>query len=231
MLGLEVVFLLVLALIWIGFATIQDLREREVSNWLNFSLIIFALSVRFFYSLFNENFSFFYQGVIGLGIFFVLGNLFYYSRIFAGGDAKLMIALGTVIPFEMVFFANVKIFVVFLFLFFLVGAIYGIIISLFLSFSNFKNFKKEVRKEFFKHKRLVFILFCFGLVFVLFGFFDNLFFFFGILIFVLPYLYLYARAIDNVCMVKSVDVKKLREGDWLCKDVRIGKKLIKANWD
>ena len=84
---LEVVFLAVLALIWIVFATIQDVRTREIANWLSFSLIIFALGFRFFYSLFYEvGFGFFYQGLIWFGIMFVVGNLFYYIRMFAGGD-------------------------------------------------------------------------------------------------------------------------------------------------
>jgi len=44
----EVIFLIVLALVWVIFATIQDIRTREVANWLSFSLIIFALGFRFF---------------------------------------------------------------------------------------------------------------------------------------------------------------------------------------
>ena len=101
----EIIFLIALAIVWMSFGSIQDLKQREISNWLNFSLIIFALAFRFFYSLFNsENFLFFYQGLIGLGIFFVIGNLFYYSRLFAGGDAKLMISLGTILGFSNSFF-------------------------------------------------------------------------------------------------------------------------------
>ncbi|MBU2053223.1 MAG: prepilin peptidase [Nanoarchaeota archaeon] len=96
-----VIFLIVLGFVWIIFASVQDLKNKEVANWLNFSLIIFALGFRFFYSLFYRGgFSFFYQGLIGLGIFFVLGNLLYYGRMFAGGDAKLMIAMGAVLPFS-----------------------------------------------------------------------------------------------------------------------------------
>ena len=97
----EIIFLIILALIFILVATFQDLRMREVANWINFSLIIFALGFRFFWSLFSESgFGFFYQGLIGFGIFFILGNLFYYGRIFAGGDAKLMIAMGAILPFK-----------------------------------------------------------------------------------------------------------------------------------
>ena len=42
MIGIEI-FLIILALIWLIFAVISDLKTREVPNWLNFSLIIFAL--------------------------------------------------------------------------------------------------------------------------------------------------------------------------------------------
>lgn len=59
----ETVFLFVLALAWIVFATVQDIRTREIANWLSFSLIIFALGFRFFYSLFFAgNFAFFSKG-------------------------------------------------------------------------------------------------------------------------------------------------------------------------
>ena len=66
----EVIFLGILALVWIVFATIQDIKSREIANWLNFSLIIFALGFRFFYSLFELNdFNFLYQGLLVLECF------------------------------------------------------------------------------------------------------------------------------------------------------------------
>jgi Flp pilus assembly protein protease CpaA len=231
MLNFEVIFLGVFALIWIIFATVQDLKKREVSNWLNFSLIIFALGFRFFYSLFNGNFNFFYQGLIGFGIFFILGNLFYYGRIFAGGDAKLMIALGVVLPLEYSFFNNLELFSLFLFLFFFVGAFYGLFVSIILTIKNFRKFKKEFKKKF-KENRLYFLISSLlGIFIILFGFFETFFIFIGIFIFIIPYLYLFAKSIDEICMIKNLDTKKLTEGDWLYKNVRIGKNLIKANWE
>jgi hypothetical protein len=194
-------------------------------------LIIFALGFRFFYSLFGGTFDLFYQGLIGLGIFFVLGNLFYYGRIFAGGDAKLMIALGAILPFHYTFFDNLEIFVSFLFLFFFVGAFYGLFVSGFLVFSNFKKFKKESGKQFKKNKYLLLIFLMIGLGIFGFGFINELFFVLGGMIFLLPYLYMYAKSIDKVCMIKNIEVSKLSEGDWLYNDVRAGKDLIKASWD
>jgi len=229
----EVIFLSILALIWIIFATVQDLKSREIANWLNFSLIIFALGFRFFYCLFSQTqgFSFFYQGLIGLGIFFVLGNLLYYGRMFAGGDAKLIIALGVILPFSESFLVNLKIFVLFFFIFLFVGAFYGLLLGIILVSRNFKQFKKEFYKKLKKNKRIIYFTMFLGLVLMAFVFIEILLFFLGILIFILPYFYLYAKAIDEVCMVKKIKINQLKEGDWLYKNLKVGKKLIKTNWD
>ena len=32
-------------------------------------------------------------------------------------------------------------------------------------------------------------------------------------------------------MVKTIDSRKLREGDWLYKDVKVGSRRIRASWD
>ena len=53
------IVLIVLAFIWIVFASIQDWRTKEVSDWLNASLLIFALLFRFLYSLFSNSWNFF----------------------------------------------------------------------------------------------------------------------------------------------------------------------------
>lgn len=227
----EIIFLVVLALVWIAFATFQDLRTREIANWLNFSLIIFALGFRFFYSLFSESFGFFYQGLIGLGIFFILGNLLYYGRFFAGGDAKLMIALGAVLPFSGSFSVNLKIFASFFFIFLFVGAIYSIATSIYFSLGNFKKFKKEFGFQLRKNKKLIYPFFFLGLILMIFGFSESMFFVLGILIFILPYLYIYAKAVDEACMIKKIKTSQLTEGDWLYKNTKVGKKTIKATWD
>ena len=231
---IEVIFLSVLAVVWITFAVVQDLKKREIANWLSFSLIIFALGFRFFYCLFSQTtqgFAFFYQGLIGLGIFFVLGNLFYYGRMFAGGDAKLMIALGVILPFSENFFVNVKIFVLFFFIFLFAGAFYSLTISIILSLKNFKSFKQEFYKQLSKKRKIIYPVMFLGLILMAFGFIESLLFGLGIFIFIIPYFYIFAKAVDESCMVKEISVDKLTEGDWLYKDLKVGKKLIKVNWN
>ena len=230
---LKVIFLVVIALMWILFASIQDLKKREIANWVSFSLIIFALAFRFFYSLFlgvNTRFAFFCQGLIGLGIFIILGNLFYYGRIFAGGDAKLMMAMGTILPFSESFQTNIKIFILFFFIFFLVGAFYGFIISVIFSLKNFKKFRKEFFKQIIKNKKIVCLLMVVGIIFMILGFVEGILFIVGIFIFILPYFYIYAKSVEESCMVKKIKTSQLEEGDWLCHGLKIGRKFIKPTW-
>jgi len=228
----EIIFLIILALIFILVATFQDLRMREVANWINFSLIIFALGFRFFWSLFSESgFGFFYQGLIGFGIFFILGNLFYYGRIFAGGDAKLMIAMGAILPFSLDFFVNLNIFLMFLVLFLFIGAGYGIVWSVVLAFRNGKGFRREFSKRWKTHRKLSFGVMFIGLILMFLGLVEGAFFGLGVFVFILPYFYLFTKSIDNSCMVFEIPSSKLREGDWLSKDLIIGNKVINKNWE
>ena len=227
----EIFFLIILASLWLVFATIQDLRKREIANWLSFSLIIFAVGFRFLYSLFSGNFSFFYHGLIGLAIFFILANILYYGRFFAGGDFKLMIALGAILPFSDNFSNNLEIFLTFLAFFFIAGAIYTIGASLFLGLANFKKFKKAFSQQFKKAKNFIFLCFFFSTILIVFGFSDIAFFALAGFFLFLPILYIYVKSVDESCLVKLVDAKSLTEGDWLYKDVYIGKQIIKASWD
>lgn len=227
----EVIFLLALGLIWIIAATVQDMRTKEVANWLNFSLIIFALGFRFFYSMFSDaGFSLFYQGLIGLAIFFALGNILYYSKVFSGGDAKLMIALGTILPVSSSFYSNLHYFVFFVFIFFLVGTIYGLISSIIIMFKNLKEFRKKFKEIFGKNKKIIFLAMFLGLFFMIIGFSFILFSFIGVMAFLFPYIFLYAKAIEESSMVQKIKTSGLREGDWLYSSVKIGKSYIEPNW-
>jgi Flp pilus assembly protein protease CpaA len=226
----EVIFLWVLALIFIIVAVIQDLKTREIDNWISFSLIIFALGFRLLYSLFNGNFEFFYSGLIGFGVFFILGNLLYYSKVFAGGDAKLMIGLGAILATPEIY-SNVSAFFNFVFVFLFVGFFYTIITSIFLCVRHFKLFKREFINLLNKNKRVMCVILLVSLILLILGRFDILFSVFGTMLFFVSYLYLYSKAVDKACIVRTISTKKLREGDWLYSDLRLGNKTIKATWD
>ncbi len=229
----ENIFLIILAFIWIIGAIFQDLRRREVDNLWNFSLIAFALGYRAFVSAYSGNYLFFANGVLGFFIFLFLGNLFYFSRLFAGGDAKLLIALGTVMPLSYDWMINFKIFGAFILLFFITGAIYVLIWALFLLSGNLNKFSNEFKKQA-KRFKIIFIASGFFVVLgILFSaiFSEIIFFLFGIVILLFPVLFIFAKAIEESFMIKSVYPDKLTEGDWLYKNINIGGKIIKAKWD
>ena len=229
---LETLFLFFLAFAWIIFATVQDLRSREIANWLNFSLPIFALGARFFYSLFFAgNLYFFYQGLMGLVLFFILGNLFYYGKLFAGGDAKLFIGLGAILPFSTSFLPNLESFLTFIMLFLFAGAAYGIVASIFLCMKNYGRFRKEFAKQAKRNRTTIWLSLAASLAFIAFALYINsLFFILAIASFAFPFLYSYAKAVDEAAMVKTVDPSALRVGDWLYGDVKTGNRKIKAEW-
>jgi Flp pilus assembly protein protease CpaA len=228
----EMIFLWALTLIYIISAVIQDIKTKEIANWISFSLMVFALGFRFFYSLFQgDGFVFFYNGLIGLAIFFVIGNLLYYGKVFAGGDAKLMISLGTILPYSSNIFSNIQGFFNFILIFLFVGFFYIFASSTFFCVKNFKSFKEEFLKQLKKNKKLMIIAACISILLLLFGFVEKLSFALGLLILFTSFLYLYSKAIDESCMIKEVKTQNLREGDWLYSNLKIGKKIINAKWE
>jgi Ca2+/Na+ antiporter len=115
-------------------------------------------------------------------------------------------------------------------LFLVTGAFYGIILSAILGIRNRKKFVKEFSREFKEKKNYFYIGLILGIILVVLAFFETFFLYLGILVFIAPYVYFSAKSIDEACMIKKIDTKILTEGDWLYKDVKIGRRLIKAKW-
>ena len=219
-------FLFALAFIWTLFASIQDLRKREVANWLNFSLIIFSLAYRAFYSLSIQDKNFFLFGLSGFAIFFVMANILYYTRAFAGGDAKLLMGFGTILPYQS-YSDLVSLSLLFIFLLFFIGAIYSLVYSVFIATKNKKQFKKEFLKRFKKTRKLqmlstiIFLLLLIAKPFYPFSIVFPIFF-------LIPIVYIYTKALDK-CMIKLYPPSKLTEGDWLENSVKVHSHLIKKS--
>lgn len=226
-------FLIGIGLVWMIIASIQDIRKREVENWWNFSLIIIVLAFRAFLSVETLNYWYFLWGLIGLLGGFILANLFYYGRLFAGGDAKLLMALGTILPLSLDWNINLQILVLFLLAFLFAGSIYGMLYSLGMMFAHFKNFRIEFSRQFKKYSKTVLFTEIVSLILILLFIYFN--FYIGIalftVIFLSPGLLLYARAIEEACMIKLVNKHELTIGDWLYKPLKVANKTIAPNWE
>jgi len=227
------VFLICVGLFWLLIASVQDFKHREVENWWSFSLIVFVLAFRAFVSLSDKNILFFVWGLGGLLLGFAISELLYYARMYGGGDSKLLMALGVILPLSLDWRANLFFFFLFVMLFIFSGAIYGAVYSLILTFFNLKEFKKKFADMFLINKKITYLSILLGIVLVvLFLSMDFLFglVFAGILIFS-PFLFIYAKAIEESCMNKSVNVADLTIGDWLSKPLKIKGRVIKPYWE
>jgi Flp pilus assembly protein protease CpaA len=226
-------FLIILGLIWIIGAVMQDLKRREVDNVWNFSLIFFALAYRAGFSIYNNDYWYFLNGLLGFAIFLLLGNLFYYLRVFAGGDAKLMISFGAILPFSFNWISNFKIFGLFIFLFLISGSFYVFIWSIVLMIKHWNKFKKQYLKQTKNYKKMFyfsFLFFIFGIIFEI--IFQNIIFIIlGLIAILFPVMFVFAKSIEESCMIRALNPDKVREGDWLYKDVLVHGKKIKADWD
>ncbi|MBR9705464.1 hypothetical protein GOV14_00350 [Candidatus Pacearchaeota archaeon] len=226
-------FLLALGVVWIIGAVMQDLKRREVDNLWNFSLIAFAIVYRLIVSISIGNYWYFFNGVLGFLLFVVLGNLFYYGRVFAGGDAKLLIALGSILPLSYSWITNFEIFGLFILLFMILGSVYALLWSFVLVFLNFKQFKAGFVKYWKMFKKLIFVAIILAVLWIIFVFSLEKaeLSLVGLILVLFPILFVFAKTIENTCMVKLVEPKKVTLGDWLYKDIKIKGKKIKSNWE
>lgn len=215
-----------IAIVWLSIACFTDIKKREVPDWISFSLIAIAMSTKLLASIFTSHYSYFFHSLVGLSIFILLGFAFYYAQIFGGGDAKILMALGACFspapffvkndfPFLLNFFTNML----------LIGSAYGIIYSFFLALQNKKNFCFYYKKI--KEKKIFYFVIS-GVSFFLSFFLGTYFLLVSILFILLPYLLSFLRAAEKL-MIKQKSWKDLSEGDWLVKEIRIGKKKIKPN--
>jgi len=220
----EYYFLFGVALIVTLIACVQDIKKREVSNWLNFSFLSVVAAYRVFYSILNKDFKFLWLGLLGLCLFFLIGEVLYYSGGFGGGDIRLLRAFGVILPYQS-YFGVLVLGMEFVFLLLFSGAVYSLFYSVFLVFAK----KEKFVIEFKKNLRKYWYFFLLSIVFFIIVRVLLEFNVFMLLIFsVLPVLFIYLKSLDN-CMIKLVSPWKLTAGDWLVQDVRIGKRIIKKN--
>jgi len=217
-------FVFAVALLWLIFASVQDVRKREISNWLNFSLIGLGLAFKLVLGL-RGNWNVFIYGLLGFLVFYLLALLVYYLGAVGGGDAKLLMGIGAILPSGSlggIIYSGA----VFLGVFLIIGAIYSLAYSGVIAGNNKVRFAAGFRHVFGRMWKMYYfilplfvlvLLFDIGIQFVLLA---------GLLV-LLPVLYAYTKAVDS-CMIKLISWEELQEGDWIVNDIKIGNRLIKS---
>jgi len=213
------------------FASISDLRTREVPDWLNYALIGFGFAANGMFSLIYNTPSFILASLLGFSVFFVIACIMFYTGQWGGGDSKILMGLGAMIGLTLAFGAFL---VTFLINSLLVGAAYGLLWSIFLGIKNRVKFMQQMKKTLSDPKltraRRIFMLIIIAIlvaaifisepglkITVISG---------CLLLTVVMYLWMGVKAIEKSCMFKYVTPDKLTEGDWIANDVKYKGKYI-----
>src|SRR3989338_10395029 len=77
--------------------SLTDLKTREVPDLVNFGLLIIGFCLSFLASLVFWNSSYFISSLLGFALCFLLACIMFYTGQWGGGDAKMLMALGSLL--------------------------------------------------------------------------------------------------------------------------------------
>ena len=230
------IILIVFALLATGVAALVDLKTREVPDWVSYGLIISAIGVRAMHTVVARDPHYIGYAFVGLFSMYLFGMVMFKTKQWGGGDAKLIMGLGIVfatkpyfiepsqIPFLLILLINIL----------LVGAIYGLFYGAFLAVKNGKKFTKGMQQILRQKKvlrtRTIAISIAIPLLIMAFIIKTSMFrlslIALAALIILYPYLWIFIKTVEKVCLYKTVPPSKLTEGDWVEQDITINKKVI-----
>ena len=213
--------------------SVTDLKTREVPDMVNYGLVISGIGLNLLFSAIYADSSFIINSLVGLAIFFGIAYIMFYAGQWGGGDSKMIMGLGAMIGIDVGHLKS-QFLAGFLVNALLVGAVYGLLWSILLVFRNRKKFLKEfssmlIKKEVVRWKKI--ILAAVALL-VIYSFLNNLIYAkilslsFAFLILTTFYLWIFVKVIEKSCMHRLVEPSKLTEGDWIVKDVYVGRQYI-----
>ncbi|MGV8141595.1 MAG: A24 family peptidase [Candidatus Woesearchaeota archaeon] len=227
---------IILAFLALLIASITDLKSREVPDYISYALVFVAFATSLANTIINWNYIYIVQSAMGFVIGLIIAYSMFYLGQWGGGDSKLMIGLGAIFGFNVFQLFGEKNYWLLIFLgcIILLGAVYGLIWSVFLAIKHRKAFVKGLdermqRREILITRRTlltIIVLMLLVIILILEREYQLPMLLFTAMLYVIFYLWVFVKVIEEKCMVKELPINKLTEGDWIHKDVYIGKKFI-----
>jgi Flp pilus assembly protein protease CpaA len=211
-------------------ATYRDIKIREVPDTVSYGLIIIGLLGGLCIAILEKDVMIFLQHLAGFGIGALIGTIMYYTRQWGGGDAKLMMGVGAIIGFWLHEYTMIA----FFFLLIICGAIYGVVVTLWLALITHRKkflpaFAAIIRNPKVHKTRIILVIT--GVLLIIASFFVpfelKMIIGFALLaMYLFTYAWIFSKAAEQSIFIKEYKTSKLTEGDWIAKDVKIGKKVI-----
>ncbi len=220
-------FLFIFFAVGILIACIQDIKRREIDRWLTYILLIGGFLYLIVGVIINRDYIMFFQMSFSILIMFLLSNLLYYSKFFAGGDSNLLFSMSAFFVGRSVLISSLNI-LSFIVILFISGGLYGLFYSLFLYFKNFEEVNKSIKYNFKKTKLKYFLLV--SLPFFIFSFLHIFLLPLAVMLFLFPILFVLTKALEEKCLTKTISTSNLRSGDWINEDIKIKNKIIKSSF-
>jgi len=231
-----IILSLIITFIVLVIGSLTDFWRREVHDYVSYGLMAASLGIACTYSLAYWSIDFVVHSVLGLIIGILIGYLMFYLGQWGGGDSKMIMGLGAAIGFNAFSIFGQKNYWLLITLIntILFGAIYGVGWSVYLAIKHRKSFLKSLN-NFGKQKSimiarvslLVFTLISAAAI-VLFVRDELRMLLLIILAAILAvfYSWIFMKVIEESCMIKKVSADMLTEGDWINKNIYVGKKYV-----
>ena len=227
---------IIIAFVALLIASITDLKKREVPDYVSYGLIFVALAISIINTIVEWNYTFLAQSVMGFILGLIVAYAMFYLGQWGGGDSKLIMGLGAILGFNIfpLFGANNFWLLILIASIIFFGASYGLIWSIFLAIKNHRVFMKHMnewlqKREVMITRRVMLVVILVLIVLVLTLLpeeFRLMILAFIAMFYILFYVWLFVKVIEETCMVKEIPINKLTEGDWIYKEVKIGNKYI-----
>ncbi len=227
--------LISISLAALAFATITDIKIKEVPDWLSYALISSGLAIRLIHAFIFSEFSYFFFGILGFAIMFIVGNVLYHTKQWGGGDAKLLMGLGATLATTPFYLESNIPFLLILFIYILLsGAVYGIFWSLTLIFKNTQKFTHEFKNvnktKTARNLKIISFIGTILFIILLIAYSERELIFLLLVLTIVtllyPYLFISVKSVENLYLYTTFPVEKLMEGDWVANNVKKNNKII-----
>jgi Flp pilus assembly protein protease CpaA len=231
----------ILTAILLLIGSITDLKKREVYDYVSYGLVVIGFAAGIIYSFITGSINPFANSLLGFLLGLMIAYAMFYMGQWGGGDSKLIMGLGAVIGFNIfpAFGPKNYWFIILIICILFIGAIYGLIWSVYLAIKKRKLFVKRAKewsekKDMIMYRRIMLAFIFIACVATLIWIPNELKLLvlsFIVMLFVIFYMWIFVRVIEESCMIKRIPVSKLTEGDWIYKNIYAGKKYISGPKD